>query len=73
MPKHFRLLLSPTYVSLADGNPDEEKIGAFGVGGSNEYFKPSDFLLAASIGFYSLFSITEKPWVISGGTATSLF
>jgi hypothetical protein len=23
---------SPSYVPLADGNPDEEKIGAFGVG-----------------------------------------
>ncbi|KAF8497462.1 hypothetical protein F5888DRAFT_1829389 [Russula emetica] len=34
---------------IADGNPDEEKIGAFGVG------------------FYSLFSITEEPWVTSGG------
>ncbi|KAF8497460.1 hypothetical protein F5888DRAFT_1613660, partial [Russula emetica] len=33
---------------IADGNPDEEKIGAFGVG------------------FYSLFSITEEPWVTSG-------
>jgi hypothetical protein len=36
VPKHFRLLLSPSYVSLADGNPDEEKIGAFGVGGSKD-------------------------------------
>ncbi|KAH9061937.1 hypothetical protein EDB87DRAFT_1674160 [Lactarius vividus] len=34
---------------IAEGNPDEEKIGAFGVG------------------FYSLFSITEEPWVTSGG------
>ncbi|TDL20724.1 hypothetical protein BD410DRAFT_841150 [Rickenella mellea] len=33
---------------IADGNPDEGKIGAFGVG------------------FYSLFSITEKPFVKSG-------
>ena len=37
VPKHFRLSLSPSYFSLADGNPDEEKIGAFGVGGSNDY------------------------------------
>ncbi|RDX42682.1 hypothetical protein OH76DRAFT_1410943 [Lentinus brumalis] len=34
---------------IAEGNPDEEKIGAFGVG------------------FYSLFSVTEEPWVFSGG------
>ncbi|KAI0267320.1 hypothetical protein BC834DRAFT_981543 [Gloeopeniophorella convolvens] len=34
---------------IAEGNPDEEKIGAFGVG------------------FYSLFSVTEEPWVASGG------
>ncbi|KAI0299353.1 hypothetical protein B0F90DRAFT_1810632 [Multifurca ochricompacta] len=34
---------------IAEGNPDEEKIGAFGVG------------------FYSLFSVTEEPWVTSGG------
>lgn len=32
----------------AEGNPDEEKIGAFGVG------------------FYSLFSVTEEPFVKSG-------
>ncbi|KIK92678.1 hypothetical protein PAXRUDRAFT_829728 [Paxillus rubicundulus Ve08.2h10] len=34
---------------IAEGNPDEEKIGAFGVG------------------FYSLFSVTENPFVASGG------
>ena len=33
---------------LAEGNPDEQKIGAFGVG------------------FYSLFSVTEEPFVTSG-------
>ncbi|TFK45667.1 hypothetical protein OE88DRAFT_1668942 [Heliocybe sulcata] len=33
---------------IAEGNPDEEKIGAFGVG------------------FYSLFSVTEDPFVTSG-------
>jgi hypothetical protein len=44
VPKHFRLSLSPSYVSLADGNPDEEKIGAFGVGGSKEYIQTIGFL-----------------------------
>jgi len=34
---------------IAEGNPDEEKIGAFGVG------------------FYSLFSVTDEPWVMSRG------
>ncbi|KIY52910.1 hypothetical protein FISHEDRAFT_63575 [Fistulina hepatica ATCC 64428] len=34
---------------IAEGNPDEDKIGAFGVG------------------FYSLFSVTENPFVTSGG------
>jgi hypothetical protein len=37
--KHFRLSLPPSYVSLADGNPDEKKIGAFGVGGSKDYIQ----------------------------------
>ncbi|KAF8688692.1 hypothetical protein RHS03_09437, partial [Rhizoctonia solani] len=38
-----------TYILLvAEGNPDEQKIGAFGVG------------------FYSLFSVTEEPFVKSG-------
>jgi hypothetical protein len=73
VPKHIRLSRSPSYVFLADGNPDEEKIGAFGVGGSKDFFQTIGFLTAASIGFYSLFSVTEEPWVTSGGTSTSLF
>jgi len=32
--------------NIAEGNPDEQKIGFFGVG------------------FYSLFSITEEPFVV---------
>ncbi|KAL4070259.1 hypothetical protein J3A83DRAFT_4094106 [Scleroderma citrinum] len=35
--------------NIADGNPDEQKIGAFGVG------------------FFSVFSVTECPVVVSGG------
>ncbi|KAG2141054.1 hypothetical protein DEU56DRAFT_797004 [Suillus clintonianus] len=40
---------------IADGNPDEQKIGAFGVG------------------FYSVFSITDSPLVLSGGKSLSIF
>lgn len=40
---------------IADGNPDEQKIGAFGVG------------------FYSVFSVTDSPWVLSGGKSLSIF
>lgn len=55
----------------AEGNPDEEKIGAFGVG---QYLGPLTtcvqylFLL----GFYSLFSVTEEPFVTSGGGCSSV-
>lgn len=51
----------------AEGNPDEEKIGAFGVG---EWFLLSMLLsinLYFCTGFYSLFSVTEEPFVTSGG------
>jgi hypothetical protein len=57
---------------LAEGNPDEEKIGAFGVGRFEACSKPSTFLLGLPTGFYSLFSVTEKPWVFSGGTSISV-
>ncbi|EXX52939.1 hypothetical protein RirG_248640 [Rhizophagus irregularis DAOM 197198w] len=40
---------------IAEGNPDEQKIGAFGVG------------------FYSLFSICEEPFVSSGGQGMAFF
>ncbi|KAI0252773.1 hypothetical protein BJV78DRAFT_1198868 [Lactifluus subvellereus] len=46
---HFRDEDWSRLKKIAEGNPDEEKIGAFGVG------------------FYSLFSVTEEPWVTSGG------
>jgi hypothetical protein len=71
--RHLHLLLPPSHVFLAEGNPDEEKIGAFGVGRSKHYPDSSIFLCTASIGFYSLFSVTEEPWVTSGGMPTLLF
>jgi len=54
----------------AEGNPDEEKIGAFGVG---ELSIRTKLLLDAqtSLGFYSLFSVTEEPFVSPGGMALS--
>jgi hypothetical protein len=65
----------PLIYPSAEGNPDEEKIGAFGVGGSTSHLilKPSYFLNTVSTGFYSLFSVTEEPWVTSGGTQTLLY
>ncbi len=42
-PSH--LPLSPSHVSLAEGNPDEEKIGAFGVGQSRHYLYSIHFLM----------------------------
>jgi hypothetical protein len=32
VPRNPHLSQSPSHVPLAEGNPDEEKIGAFGVG-----------------------------------------
>jgi len=40
---------------IAEGNPDPEKIGAFGVG------------------FYSVFSICEEPFISSGRSCMSFF
>jgi len=56
-------------VILGEGNPDEEKIGAFGVG--QFLICGSDLKLILLEGFYSLFSITEKPSVTSGGESPS--
>jgi hypothetical protein len=44
VPRHPYLLLSPSHVSLAEGNPDEEKIGAFGVGVLKHYLETFDVL-----------------------------
>lgn len=41
--------------NIADGNPDERKIGAFGVG------------------FFSVFSVTDCPVIISGDTRARMF
>ncbi|CAB4438088.1 unnamed protein product [Rhizophagus irregularis] len=42
-------------VKITEGNPDEQKIGAFGVG------------------FYSLFSVSENPFVSSGGQGMAFY
>lgn len=42
-------------LKIAEGNPDEQKIGLFGVG------------------FYSLFSICEEPFISSGDTSMAFF
>jgi hypothetical protein len=54
-------------ISAAEGNPDEQKIGAFGVGELwmhvATYAKIFNY---STLGFYSLFSVTEEPFVKSG-------
>lgn len=44
MRRHSQLPLSPPHVPLAEGNPDEEKIGAFGVGGSRSHLEIPSYL-----------------------------
>lgn len=51
----------------AEGNPDEEKIGAFGVGTLPHLLQFSTSFTKPVSGFYSLFSVTEEPFVTSGG------
>jgi hypothetical protein len=72
VPKRSHLSLSPSHIFLADGDPDEENIAACGVGRSKHYLGTIHLPTAAPAGFYSLFSVTEDPWVSSGGTPTSL-
>ncbi|KAF9167525.1 hypothetical protein DFQ26_004297 [Actinomortierella ambigua] len=52
---HFRPEDWNRLKKIAEGNPDESKIGAFGVG------------------FYSLFSICEEPFVMSGGECMAFY
>ncbi|KII91548.1 hypothetical protein PLICRDRAFT_512049 [Plicaturopsis crispa FD-325 SS-3] len=49
---------------IAEGNPDEEKIGAFGVGVCYRTFLL--YFTDRPVGFYSLFSVTDDPFVTSG-------
>jgi hypothetical protein len=44
VPRHSHLLLSLSHFPLAEGNPDEEKIGAFGVGRLKHYLETIDVL-----------------------------
>jgi hypothetical protein len=45
VPRLSHLSLSPSHIPSAEGNPDEEKIGAFGVGGSVQYLETIDLLM----------------------------
>ena len=51
VPRRSQLLLSPSHVHLAEGNPDEEKIGAFGVGESKHCLETAVFLTQHSQAF----------------------
>ena len=54
------------HIPAAEGNPDEEKIGAFGVGAYLGKIIQFTVILKSITGFYSLFSVTEEPFVTSG-------
>ena len=43
--RHSQLPLSPSHIFLAEGNPDEETIGAFGVGWSKHHLDVTYFLM----------------------------
>jgi hypothetical protein len=45
VPRNLHLSLSHSHVSLAEGNPDEEKIGAFGVGEWKSRLETTDLLI----------------------------
>ncbi|KAI6119158.1 hypothetical protein EDD16DRAFT_1791884 [Pisolithus croceorrhizus] len=52
---------------IASGNPDSRKVGAFGVGGCQTSLGSGAVLdCEPTLGFYSLFSVTENPYVSSG-------
>jgi hypothetical protein len=53
-------------VCAADGNPNEENVGAFGVGNRTPLIMLVDSHRRTA-GFYSVFSVTEEPLVTSGG------
>lgn len=54
----------------ADGNPNEENVGAFGVGNRDALIMLVDSHKRIA-GFYSVFSVTEEPLVTSGGIFNS--
>ena len=69
----FVVVSFPVDFYPAEGNPDEEKIGAFGVGAFTSYSLHFLAVLASNPGFYSLFSVTEEPFVTSGGESRPRF
>ncbi len=54
-----------TFTGIAEGNPDEDKIGAFGVG-AFQWSINVGITWQHNSGFYSVFSVTDTPFVASG-------